>query len=391
VKACLVVLGGGADRPHPALRGETPLRRARLPHLEALIRDGRLGTVRTTPPGREPGFETALPLLLGYGPGSIPAAGPLEALGTGRALRPDESAFLADFVTLRDGVLVDPSGGRPREAEAGVLRDAVNAALGGAARLEAGSATWRNVLLVAAEGAEATTVSSPHALSGLLLRGKEPIGPAGARIEEILRRAEGALAPHEVNAIRVDLRENPANALWCWGGGGAPALEPASERVGGRLVVVSRGGYARGLAEASGCEWVDAGPDEGEAAARALAALDGGADAAVLMLRSAEGASLTGDAGRKVAELERIDASVVGPLREGLAARGEHRLAACADVVLSTLDRRAFPDPVPFALAGTGVPASPGRGAAAFTEEAAAASDLSVDAAEDFLAYVMGR
>jgi 2,3-bisphosphoglycerate-independent phosphoglycerate mutase len=389
VKACLVVLCGAADRPHAALHGETPLQRARLPNVDALLKAGRLGVVRTTPEHASPGFETALPLLLGYRPDEIPAAGPLESLGMGRPLRADEGAFLADFVTVLDGVLADPSGGRPREAEASVLRDAVNAALGGEGRLEAGSEPWRNVLVLPGEGAAGTRCATPHGTGGLGVRGREPEGPDAARLLEVMRRAEKALEPHEVNQIRVDLHENPVTGIWPWGGGRAPALEPASERVGGRVVVVCGRGYPRGLAEAAGLEVADAGEFDASAADAALRALDGGADCAVLVLRGPEAASLAGDPGRKIQELERLDASVVGPLREGLASRGGHRLAVCADAVLSSSDRRAFPDPVPFVLAGEGVPAS--RKAAAFTEEAAKSSDLSVDLAQDFLAYVLGR
>jgi len=389
VKACLVVLAGAADRPHPALRGETPLRRARTAHADAVLKAGRLGVVRTAPAGSSPGFETAFPLLLGYRPDEVPAAGPLEALGMGRALRADEAAFVADFVTVLDGVLADPSGGRPREEETRVLRDAVNAALGGEGRLDPGSETWRSVLLLPAEGASDTRCHAPHALGGLAVRGREPEGPAAARLLEVMRRAEKALEPHEVNQIRLDLRENPVSGLWPWGGGKAPALEPASERVGGRVVVVSGKGYGRGLAEAAGLEWADAGAHDAAAADAALKALDAGAECAVLFLRGPEGASLAGDPGRKVQEIERLDASVVGPLREGLATRGEHRIAVCAGIAISSSDRRALADPVPFVLAGTGVPAS--RKAAAFDEEAARASDLSVDLAQDFLAYVLGR
>ena len=71
MKACLVVLGGAADRPHPALRGSTALARARLPAVEAIRRAGRLGVLRTTPPGADPGFATSLPLLLGYRPAEV--------------------------------------------------------------------------------------------------------------------------------------------------------------------------------------------------------------------------------------------------------------------------------------------------------------------------------
>ena len=389
MKACLVVLAGAADRPHPALRGETPLKRARMPQCNAILAAGRLGVLRTTPDGLAPGFETAFPLLLGYRPDEIPAAGPLEALGTGRPLRADEAAFVADFVTILDGVLADPSGGRPRAEEAAVLRDAVNATLGGEGRLDPGSETWRSVLLLPGEGAAGTRCTTPHALGGLAVHGAEPDGPAGARLREVMRRAAQALESHEVNQIRLDLHENPVSGLWPWGGGKAPALEAASERIGGRMVVVSGGGYARGLAEAAGLEWADAGAHDAAAADAALKALDGGAECAVLFLRGAEAASLAGDPGSKVQELERIDASVVGPLREGLATRGEHRIAVAADCAISSSERRALPDPVPFVLAGTGVPAS--RKSASFDEEAARTTDLSVDLAQDFLAYVLGR
>ena len=390
MKACLVVLLGAADRPQAALRGGTPLERARIPHVDAIRRAGRLGSLRTAVKGRSPGFESALPRLLGYDASTEIPAGPLEALGLGRSLRADETAFLADFVTILDGVMADPTGGRPREAEASLLRDAVNAALGGEGRLEAGSRPWRNLLYLAAEGADRTSSVSPHSVGGLPVAGRAPEGPAAARLSEVVRRAPAVLGPPEVNAVRLDLRENPVSGLWCWGGGRVPVLEPASERIGTRVVVVSGPGYARGLAEAAGCEHADAGPEEGGAAEAALRALDGGADLAVVILSGPLEASLAGDPSRKVQEIERADGSVVGPLREGLAARGgEHRVAVCADTVVSSAERRALPDPVPFVLAGAGVPAS--RRATGFTEEAARTSDLSVDEAADFAAYVTGR
>ncbi|MCK6481006.1 MAG: hypothetical protein L6R43_12955 [Planctomycetes bacterium] len=390
MKACLVVLLGAADRPHPALRGETPLQRARVPNVEALRRAGRLGSLRTAVAGRSPGFEAALPRLLGYPADLVLPAGPLESLGVGRALRADETAFVADFVTVLEGVMADPTGGRPREAEASLLRDAVNAALAGEARLEAGSRPWRSLLLLAAEGADRTRSEAPHALGGLPVAGREPEGPAAARLAEAVRRAGSVLGPHEVNSVRLDLRENPVTGIWPWGGGRVPALEPASERVGARIVVVSGPGYARGLAEAAGCEHADAGPEEGGAAEAALRALEGGADLAVVVLSGPLEASLAGDPSRKVQEIERADGGVVGPLRAGLAARGgEWRMAVCADAAVSSEHRRALPDPVPFVLAGAGVP--PSRRATGFHEEAARTSDLTVEEAADFAAYVTGR
>ena len=69
MKACLVFLGGAADRPHPALRGETPLRRARMPHALEVLRAGRLGSVRTAPAGRGAPQRRVRSIAYASGPG----------------------------------------------------------------------------------------------------------------------------------------------------------------------------------------------------------------------------------------------------------------------------------------------------------------------------------
>jgi 2,3-bisphosphoglycerate-independent phosphoglycerate mutase len=325
LKACLVVLQGAADRPQSALKGQTPLQRARTPHMDALLKAGRIGSLDLAAGVRRSVPETALPRLLGYRPDEIPAAGPLEAAGQGRGLRADETAFLADFVTVLDDVLEDPVGGAPSEAEASVLRDAVNAALGGGGRIEAAGAPWRNLLFLAEEGADDVQCVPPHTLTGQSVRGHGPEGPGGARLLEVMQRAQQALASHEVNQVRVDLRENPITGLWVWGGGRTPELEPAGERLGARTVVVSGPGFARGLARTAGCEEADAGPGDGEAAKAALGALGDGADLAVIVIDGTLRASLAGDVSGKVEAVERVDTGILGPLREGLAAMGEHR------------------------------------------------------------------
>lgn len=98
---------------------------------------------------------------------------------------------------------------------------------------------------------------------------------------------------------------------------------------------------------------------------------------------------MDGDPGRKVGAIEHVDASIVGPLREGLATRGPHRLCVAADGAASSSTRRALADPVPFVIAGDGIP--PSRRTTRMTEAAAAAADLEVEEPRDFLAYVLGR
>jgi 2,3-bisphosphoglycerate-independent phosphoglycerate mutase len=389
VKTAVVLLVGAADRPHAGLKGETPLRRARLPRLAALLAEGRPGRLSTSAPGAAPGPQTALPLLFGYAADALPAAGPLEAVGLGREIRADETVFVADLVTLRDGILADPTGGRPREAEARVLRDSLHAALGGEGRLELGSRSYRHLLVLAAEGAGHVETRPPHALTGEEARGHDPEGPGAARLLEVERRAAAVLGAHEVNAIRLDLGENPATALRCWGGGGAPSLAPAPAARGAAFAVVCGPGLARGLAKASGGSARDAGPGGAGAAAEALTALDAGAELVIVVLEDPWERSLDGDAAGKVEALERADAAVIGPLRDGLALRGPWRLAVAAVAGCSSSERLALPEPGPFVLAGEGVPS--GARKDGFTETAAAAADLAVEEPGEFLAYAMGR
>jgi 2,3-bisphosphoglycerate-independent phosphoglycerate mutase len=154
------------------------------------------------------------------------------------------------------------------------------------------------------------------------------------------------------------------------------------------MVMVAGPGWPRGLGLAAGMEVEDSGAGDGAAASRALAAFDAGADVVFVHADAPWEASMDGDPGRKVEEIERIDSGIIGPLREGLAYRGAHRLVVTVDCAASSTDRCSLSDPVPFVLAGDGVPAS--RRAPRMTEAAAAAADLEVDVPSEFLPYLLG-
>lgn len=75
------------------------------------------------------------------------------------------------------------------------------------------------------------------------------------RLREVLALAREVLAMHPVNEVRLDLGENPANGLWCWGGG--KALERVSTADGGETnsqdgFLVGRSARARGMAALRG-------------------------------------------------------------------------------------------------------------------------------------------
>src|SRR3989304_6186810 len=98
----MVLLGDGmADYPIAELGGKTPLQAARPPHLDRLCQQGRLGLVRTIPPGLSPGSDVANLSIFGYDPAlHFTGRAPLEAASMGVKLGPDDVAFRCNLLTL---------------------------------------------------------------------------------------------------------------------------------------------------------------------------------------------------------------------------------------------------------------------------------------------------
>ncbi len=74
---------------------------------------------------------------------------------------------------------------------------------------------------------------------------------------------------------------------------------------------------------------------------------------------AADGADESGHEGNidgKIASIEDIDQKVIGPLMEGLAQFDRHRILVLPDHATPIAIRTHTDDPVPFVLAGTGVP-----------------------------------
>lgn len=106
-KCVLVVLDGLGDRAHACLGGLTPLQAAHTPNLDRLAARGCNGLYHAGHLGQPLPSENAHFAMFGYEPREFPGRGPLEALGAGIDVSPDDVAVLAHFSSLgvRDGCL----------------------------------------------------------------------------------------------------------------------------------------------------------------------------------------------------------------------------------------------------------------------------------------------
>ena len=225
MKLAVVILAGAADRPSGTDGDRTPLLTARLDTMDELVATGRVGGVRTVPQGLGATHERALVSIFGQDPEANPiAAGALLAMAVQAPLEPDEIAFRCDLVNLFGGTVVDPGAGCIGGQEAEILLTALKDGLDtDEVRFLAGR-RWRNLLLARGGQIRDVRTSSPVTFMGEPLKGHQPRGPGAEVIRRLMEQAGQMLEEHDINQVRVDLGENPANGIWIWGGGRPTAL-----------------------------------------------------------------------------------------------------------------------------------------------------------------------
>ncbi|HEY4328549.1 MAG TPA: phosphoglycerate mutase, partial [Phycisphaerae bacterium] len=90
----------------------------------------------------------------------------------------------------------------------------------------------------------------------------------------------------------------------------------------------------------------------------------------------------------KIESIEAIDKHVVGPVLEKLRTYQEWRMLIMPDHATQCTTRKHYDEPVPFAIAGTGMTARKDM-AFPYTEEAAKKGDLHVQQGFDLMEYFL--
>jgi 2,3-bisphosphoglycerate-independent phosphoglycerate mutase len=362
MKSIVVVGDGMADEPIAELGGKTPLEVARTPHLDRMAARGILGLTRTMSAAALNAGDIASLAILGYDPLRYrTGCAAFEAAGRGVALEPGDVAFRMNLVTLArrdDGqvVLLDGAGGRPSTDDARPLVADLAAALGGdGIELHAGLG-YRH-LLIWRGGEQGMRTMPPYGLIDQPVAPALPQGPGADRLRALMDRAAEVLQRHPFCEARRARDEGAPNGIWIWGQGTARALPPLRDRFGVDGAVVAAADLPRGLGRLAGLAVVDVPGATGQLdsnfrgkAEHALRALDAH-DFLFLHVAAPDESGHLGDAQQKIAAIERLDEDVLGPLLDGLRARGgEWRVMAMADHPTPCARRAHTADPVPFAV-----------------------------------------
>ena len=368
MKYAVVIPDGMADRPLERLGGRTPLEAAATPNMDKVALRGRLGTVCHTPASLSPGSDVAMLSVLGYDPAQCyTGRAPLEAASMGIELGPDDVAFRCNLVTVDGELLVDHSAGHISSREAAVLVALLNERLGdGTLRFYQGVG-YRHLMVYRGQEKLAAECVPPHDMLDQPFRRHLPRGPGAKTLIRLIESSRELLASHEINEVRLDLGENPANMIWLWGGGTRPNLEPFAQRHGLRGAVIAAVDLVRGIAVTAGLDVITVEgatgyiktnfAGKGQAAVEAL----GRYDLVFAHIEAPDEAGHQGAIQAKVDAIEAIDKHVVGPLLAAVEERGDARLLVLPDHPTPIEVRTHVPEAVPFAWCGPGAGEPSGR------------------------------
>jgi 2,3-bisphosphoglycerate-independent phosphoglycerate mutase len=400
MKYVIVIPDGCADEPQESLGGQTPLQAAHKPHMDRIAREGVVGRSDNVPAPLTPASDVATLSLFGYDPLVVyTGRAPLEAAAMGIPLGPEDWAIRCNLVTVEGGALRDFTAGHIPSAEGRPLIEALQAALGSPRRAFHAGVSYRNILVYRPAPGDPAPFSSetrtqpPHDIPDRPVADHLPTGPGSDELCRLMEQSRPVLADHPVNRARRARGQRPATQVWLWGQGRAPHLRPFAEVYGRRGAILSAVDLVRGVGVLLGWQRIDVPGATGyldtDYAAKgryAVAALPHH-DLVCVHVEAPDEASHEGRADAKVKALEEIDRHIVGPLREALPGHGDWRLLVSPDHRTPLRTRAHAYGPVPFALAGTGIPS---RGQPSYDEAVAAASDLAFGKGHELMRRFLG-
>ncbi len=383
VKYVVLVPDGCADEPNAELGGRTPLEAAAMPNLAAIAARSEVGRAAVIPPGLPAGSDVGNMAILGYDPARYHTGrAPIEAAAMGVDLAPDEVAFRCNLVTVdAAGTMVDFAAGHITSEQSRPIVGALEREIGGGrdgVRFHAG-VEYRHLCVAPADWAGVECVP-PHDLTG-----QPAVWPTGAAAPKVQALMDASRPVVLDAARRVD---SIATQIWLWGQGVAPVLPRFADRYGVEGRLSSAVDLVRGLGVLTGIDVVDvpgatAGFDNdyGGQLAACLGSLTD-RDFFLLHVEATDEAGHQNAVAQKVAELERWDAEIIGPLVAALDGEA-YRVLLLPDHATPCARMTHTSDPVPYLLFDSTAPAAGGS----YTEPGVA--DRAVVVAHDLMARLV--
>jgi 2,3-bisphosphoglycerate-independent phosphoglycerate mutase len=383
MKYVILVPDGMADLPLEELNDRTCMEVANAPNMDMIARKGVVGMAKNIPKGMTPASDVANLSILGYDPQKYYCGrGPLEAANLGVDLTGSDVAFRFNTVTVADNKMRDYSAGHITTKETTILVDLLDKELGSERfRFYAGT-SYRNLLMVHCDSPEEADRLSkvqcypPHDILDKSISNHLPKEP---QLVELMERSKDILKDTDINKVRVDLGQNPANMIWIWGQGKKPDMPRFEDAYGISGGIISAVDLLKGLGRVLGLEVAEVpgatGYYDTNYEGKAEAALDilKRRDMVFVHVEAPDEAGHNGHIMEKVKAIENFDNKITGRILKELSDKIDYRVLILPDHPTPIKKRTHTADPVPFAIAGKGIDPDD---VAVFTEKAAKAGSM---------------
>jgi 2,3-bisphosphoglycerate-independent phosphoglycerate mutase len=391
----IVLVGDGmADYPIDELGGRTPLEAARTPNMDFIAKAGRLGRIKTIPDKATPGSDVANITIFGYDPQKFyTGRGPLEAANLGIEMEDDDVAFRCNLITASGDTLTDYSAGHISSKEAGILIKSIDEALGTNRIRFYPGVSYRHLMLAKRgkeEHLDDLKCVPPHDIAGQSITKNLPKGDNADILIKLMEESRKVLEKQEINHVRIDLKENPANMIWLWGQGRKPAMPKFTDKYGLSGSVISAVDLIKGLGRILGLKVINV-PGatgyydtdyEGKANA-AIKSLED-SDFVFVHVEAPDEAGHNGDLREKITAIERFDQLVVGKILQAYKNKKNFRILVLPDHATPVSVRTHVADNVLFGVYGKGVTS---RGSENYSEKEALNSDLFFEKGYELMDY----
>jgi len=398
----LILVGDGmADRPLKELDGKTPLEAAKTPNMDFIAKNGSIGLVKTIPEGLEPASDVANLALLGYDPRKYyTGRAPLEAANMGVPLNENMIAFRCNLVTVSKDKMEDYSAGHISSKEASTVIKFIDEKLGTEYIHFYPGVSYRHLMVIECKDPQQRDELNkikcvpPHNITGKSISKNLPKGKSADVLLKLMRSSRDLLEKHEVNNVRIDLKENPANMIWLWGQGLKSGIPLFSDKFGMEGSVISAVDLVKGIAKISGLAALNVpgatGYYDTDYSAKARYALEAlkDKDFVYVHVEAPDEAGHNGDIRAKITAIENFDSKVVGAVLEHFENNKDFRVMVLPDHATPISVRTHTSEPVPFAMYGKGVEAAQASG---FSESAAASSKLNFDSGAGLTEYFLKK
>lgn len=364
MKYLILVPDGAGDEKIEALGGKTPLESAELHMINQLAAKGKVGMVKTIPPGVAPGSDAANLSVMGYDPSVyLTGRSPLEAASIGIDMSDTDVAFRTNIITLtgegayEDLIITDHSSGDITTEEAAQLIAAVNEHFADDKIRFYTGVSYRHCMIVH-NGSTEYDLTPPHDVLTQRVGDHLPKGEGSEFITRMMKESYEILKDHPVNRERIARGLNPANTLWIWGQGKKPSLSSFYDKYGIKGTAISAVDLIKGIAICAGLNSVDVEGATGtlhtnfdgktEAAIREF---KDGKDFVYMHLEGPDECSHQGDMDGKIQCLESIDRKVLTPIVDYFRKEGEDfRVLIVPDHRTPLAIRTHSADPVPYVI-----------------------------------------